>query len=188
MPPERRHLRHNVKSRLSIVQGFDSVVQALGPEDATSFLRPVEEAWIVENVSAGGFGASVPRIMGDWLKVGVLLAMQPEGGTNWVVGRVRRVSKTSGQQARVGIQTLSKAPLATEFELRGTGRVAGVLLPGADAASAQTSIALRPAIFVPGVNFESERGGRHHVYLPQGVAGRGDDYEIVRCREMIRES
>jgi len=34
-----------------------------------------------------------------------LLALQPEGGTNWVLGVVRRVNKSAGQQARVGIET-----------------------------------------------------------------------------------
>ncbi len=188
VPPERRHPRHSVKSRLSIVQGFDSVVRALGPQDSTSFERAVEEAWIVENVSAGGFGASVPQIKGDWLRVGALIAMQPEGGTNWLLGMIRRVNRTSGQQARVGIQTLSKAPLLAQFDMRGAGNLPGILLPSNDAASAESSIVLRPAVFVPGINLESERGGRQHVYLPQGVAERGDDYEIVRFREMIRES
>lgn len=188
VPPERRHPRHNVKSRLAIVQGFEAVLQVLRPEDGTSFLRPVEEAWIVENVSAGGFGAAVPQIKGDWLKVGALIAMQPEGGSNWVAGMIRRVNRTTGQQARVGIQTLSKAPQAADLDLRGVGRVPGILLPSGEAGSTETSIALKPAIFVPGANAESERAGRLHLYMPQGVTERGDDYEIVRFREMIKES
>jgi hypothetical protein len=31
-------------------------------------------------------------------------------------------------------------------------------------------------------------GGRQHVYMPQGVAERGDDYEIVRFKEMVKEA
>jgi hypothetical protein len=188
VPPERRHPRHSVKSRLSVVYGFDSLVEVLGPEDSLSFQRPVEEAWIVENVSAGGFGAAVPQLKGDWLKVGVLLAMQPEGGTNWVLGMIRRVSKISGQQARVGIQTLSKAPRAVQLDMGGVGEVQGILLPSGDAGSVETCIVLRPAVFVAGVNAECQRDGRHYVYIPQGIAERGDDYEIVRFREMIKES
>jgi hypothetical protein len=188
VPPERRHPRHSVKSRLAIVQGFEAVLQALRPEEAGSFQRPVEEAWVVENVSAGGFGAAVPQVKGDWLKVNALIAMQPEGGTNWVVGMVRRVNRTTGQEARVGIQTLSKAPQSADLEIGGAGRVPGILLPSGDAGSAETSIALKPAVFVAGANVESEREGRQHLYMPQGVTERGDDYEIVRFREMIKES
>lgn len=31
-------------------------------------------------------------------------------------------------------------------------------------------------------------GGRFHVYMPQVVEDRGEDYEIARFREMIREN
>ena len=187
VPPERRHPRHSVKSRLAIVQGFDGVLQVLRPEDPTSFQRPVEEAWIVENVSAGGFGAAVPQVKGDWLRVGALIAMQPEGGSNWIAGMVRRVNRTAGQQARVGIQTLSKSPVALELVLRGA-RVPAILLPGAEPGSLETSIALKPAIFTADANAEAEHGGRQHLYIPQGLVERTEDCEIVRFREMIRES
>lgn len=187
VPPERRHPRHSVKSRLAIVQGFDSVLKVLQPEDPTSFQRPVEEAWIVENVSAGGFGAAVPQVKGDWLKVGALIGMQPEGGANWIAGMIRRVNRVAGQQARVGIQTLSRAPRALELELRGA-RVPGILLPSGEAGSLESAIALKPAIFAAGANAESQHEGRQHLYIPQGVVERGEDYEIARFREMIREA
>jgi hypothetical protein len=182
VPPERRHPRHNVKSRLSIAQGFEGVAQALeGNADVAL------EAWIVENVSAGGFGAMVPQIKGDWLKVGALLAMQPEGGKNWIAGAVRRVNKTSGQQARVGIQTLSRSPVAMRFSMRGSEGEPGILLPGDVPGSNETCIALNPAVFVQGINLEAQRAGRQHVFMPLGLAERGDDYELVRFREMVRD-
>ena len=56
------------------------------------------------------------------------------------------------------------------------------------AAEVEAAIALRAAVFVPGQNLQNERGGRHYMYLPQAVAERGEDYDIVRFREMIRES
>jgi hypothetical protein len=186
-PPERRHPRHSVKSRLSIVHGFDGVVGALDTEASLDFDQQPVENWIVENVSAGGFGAVVPQAKGDWLKIGALLAMQPDGGNNWVVGMVRRVNKISSQEARVGIQTLSRAPVVTQLDIQGA-RQPGVLLPAALAGGGETSIVLRAGVFVPGQNLESERGGKSYVYLPQAVAERGEDYDIVKFREMIRET
>jgi hypothetical protein len=47
---------------------------------------------------------------------------------------------------------------------------------------------LKPGVFVPGQNIEAERSGRFHVYMPQTVEEKGDDFEIARFREMIRES
>jgi hypothetical protein len=187
LPPERKSPRHSVKSRLSIVHGFTGVSAALDTGVSLDFDKLPGENWIVENVSAGGFGAIVPQAKGDWLKIGTLLAMQPDGGNNWVVGMIRRVSKTSRQEARVGIQTLSRAPELAQFRLHGAQET-GVLLPSAGLGAGETSIALRTGIFAAGQNLESERGGRSYVYMPQGVAERGEDYDIVRFREMIREA
>src|SRR6185436_13277616 len=82
--PERKAQRHPVKSRLAVTYGFSDVIGVLGGGDSLDFDSKNSESWIVENVSAGGFGAVVPQLKGDWLRVGVLLALQPEGGTNWV--------------------------------------------------------------------------------------------------------
>ncbi len=84
--PERRHARHRVKSRLTIAWGFDGIQEVLAPGKSTSlsFDGSNFESWIVENVSVGGFGALVPQVRGDWLRIGCLIAMQPEGGDNWL--------------------------------------------------------------------------------------------------------
>ena len=186
--PERKAQRHPVKSRLSVTHGYDGVVAALGGGDSLDFENRNSESWIVENVSAGGFGTVVPQLKGDWLRVGALLALQPEGGSNWVLGLVRRVNKTAGQQARVGIETLSKTPVLSQFAVSGAKSVSeqGVLLKNGEAM--ETRIVLRPGVFAPAQNLEIARGDRHHVYIPQAVAERGEDYEIARFREMVRES
>jgi hypothetical protein len=186
--PERKTQRHPVKSRLSVTYGYEGVCGVLGGGDSLDFDNQRSESWIVENVSAGGFGAVVPQLKGDWLRVGALLAMQPEGGSNWVLGVVRRVNKTATQQARVGIETLSKSPVLSQFAVSGVKSVSeqGVLLKNGEAAEAR--IVLKPGVFAPAQNLEMERGERHHVYIPQAVAERGEDYEIARFRELIRET
>jgi len=186
--PERKAQRHSVKSRLSVTYGYEAVVGVLGGGGSLDFDNRNSESWIVENVSAGGFGAIVPQLKGDWLRVGALLALQPEGGSNWVLGVVRRVSKTAAQQARVGIETLSKTPLLSRFAVSGVASVAeqGVLLK--DGEAAETRIVLKPGVFAPAQNLEVARGDRRHVYIPQAVAEHGEDYEIARYRELVRES
>jgi hypothetical protein len=182
--PERKHQRHRVSSRLTVANGLRGVIDILSNTSASS-----AESWVIENVSAGGFGAMVLQVKGDWLRVGALVAIQPEGGNNWVVGMVRRVSRTSGQQARVGIQTLSRAPAVSQFAVSGTRNLAeqGVLLRGNDPGSGDVQIALRPGVFAPGQNLEATRAGRQHIYMPTGFGERGQDYEIGRFRELVRE-
>ena len=185
-PPERRHRRHNVKSTLAVVLGFEGVLEALGgAPDATPSAR---ESWVVDNVSAGGFGAIVPQARGGWLKVGTLLAMQPEGGDNWLVGTVRRVSRISEQEARVGIRTLSRAPALSRFTVAGLGEQPGVLLESSASGSGEASIALRAGMFSRRLNLEAHINGRHCIYLPQALAEHGEDYEIARFKELVKES
>jgi len=189
-PPARQHPRHSVKSRLSIAHGFDGVIEVLGGAASLDFDAKGSgaESWIVDNVSAGGIGAVIPQMKGDWLRVGTLLAMQPDGGANWVAGVVRRVSRTSAQEARVGIQTLSRAPALAKFSLRGAGEHVGILLPSPVLGSGETSIALRAGIYARGQNLETELAGKHHVFMPQGNPESGDDYELIRFRGMVREA
>jgi hypothetical protein len=186
-PPERQHPRHSVKSRLAVAHGFDGICEALGGAASLDFDNRAAESWIVENVSAGGMGAIVPQVKGDWLRVGSLLAMQPDGGANWVVGVVRRLNRTSGQEARVGIQTLSRSPVLAKFVLRDLGEQPGVLLPSPVLGSGETSIALRTGLYSRGQNLETTLAGKQHVYMPQGVAERGEDYDLIRFRQMVRE-
>jgi hypothetical protein len=189
-PPERKAKRHSVKSRLAVVHGFDGVLGALGASGSLDFGGQGGESWVVENVSTGGFGAFVQPVKGDWLRVGALLAMQPEGGDNWLVGLVRRVSKTGALEARVGIQTLSRQPQVAQLAVSGAGSASeqGVLLPDPAGTPGETCIALRSGVYAPVQNFASMQSGRQLVYLPLGMAERGEDYEIARFREMIRES
>jgi len=187
-PPERKTQRHPVKTRLAVTHGYEAVLGVLGGHDSLDFNNQSTESWIVENVSAGGFGAVVPQLKGDWLRVGALLALQPQGGANWVLGVVRRVNKLGPAQARVGIETLSKTPMVSQFAIAGVKGSAenGVLFKNGDAG--ETKIVLKPGVFAPAQNLEVSRGERQHVYLPQAVAERGEDYEIARFRELIRET
>src|SRR6185312_3864356 len=187
-PPERKTQRHPVKTRLAVTHGYEAVLGVLGGHDSLDFNNQSTESWIVENVSAGGFGAVVPQLKGDWLRVGALLALQPQGGANWVLGIVRRVNKLGPAQARVGIETLSKTPVVSQFAISGVkGSAAqGVIFKNGDASEAK--IVLKPGVFAPAQNLELSRGERQHLYLPQAVAERGEDYEIARFRELIRES
>ncbi|HEX5092831.1 MAG TPA: hypothetical protein VFV84_09120 [Burkholderiales bacterium] len=185
--PERRHPRHAVKSRLGVASGLHGVIEALDESASLSFDGSGAENWIVENVSAGGFGALVAQMKGDWLRVGALVAMQPEGGKNWLVGIVRRVHRTSGQQARVGIETLSRAPEIARLEVGGANETGVVLRPPA-ADAGQVRIALRPGVFAPGQNLERRGDVSPRVYLPIRVDDRGEDYEIGGFREMVRDA
>jgi len=192
-PPERKAPRHRVKSRVTITHGFDGVLSALDPGGEALFDPENIESWIVDNVSAGGFGALVPQLRGDWLKIGCLLGLQPEGGSNWVVGVVRRFQRDATQTGAVGIETIGRT--AQPASVRLVSGQAGlspdeetaIMLTPIEAAH-EAQLLLRTGVLAPGQNLQLEQDGRVYLLLPTGAMERGDDYEIVRCRVLQRDS
>ncbi len=185
--PERKHQRHRVKSRLNVVHGYDGVLAMLG--GAPSQEGSGAESWIVENVSAGGFGAGIPEIKGDWLKIGCLLGLQPEGGDNWVLGVVRRLQREIAQKGSVGIQTIAKSARLVQLSVSGgAGGETGILIGDGSESPGEARVLLRAGVFVPGQNMEYQRDDMNCLLMPQGVVESGDEYEVVRFREMIRDT
>ncbi|KAF0166523.1 MAG: hypothetical protein FD157_471 [Rhodocyclaceae bacterium] len=108
-PPMRSNVRRRIHSGMKVANGLAGVHQRLsGRSSGTEGL----DAWAVDDVSLGGFGAQVPVSRNDWIRIGVLVGMQPEGGENWLIGIVRRYVRTGQSQGSVGIETISKTPRA----------------------------------------------------------------------------
>jgi hypothetical protein len=192
-PPARKAPRHKVKSRLSATHGFGSVLAVLDPSSLIEIDERMLENWIVENVSMGGFGAVIPQFKGDWLKIGCLLALQPDGGKNWVIGVIRRLSRESWRQGTVGIQTLARNALPVTLRLQagqaGQGAEAeiGILLEPSEE-SGEARCLLRVGALAAGQNMELERDGKLFLLLPSAVVEQGDDYELVRFKQMRRDA
>lgn len=184
-PPERKHQRHRVKSRLNVVHGFDGVLGVFG---AGLGDNAGTESWIVEDVSAGGFGAGIPEIKGEWLKIGCLLGLQPEGGDVWVLGVIRRLQREIPLKGSVGIQTIARSAELVQLSVSGGGTETGVLISDGSEPPGEARVLLRAGGFVPGQNLEYRRGDATCLLLPQGLLDSSDDYELVRFREMIREA
>lgn len=177
-PPTRRHDRHRVRSRMTVLGGLDQVRAVFGSGEAPSDRL---ESWVVENVSLGGFGATVGERPGDWLRIGALLALQPEGGDNWLIGVVRRFLRESENQASVGIQTLAKQ--AVRVELKGfAGTVVGLRLDSAEAAPNEVTFILPAGIFGRGDRYEAVIEGQKVFLETSVVLESGHDYDMGRFK------
>jgi len=186
--PERQAIRHKVKSRLAVVHGFDGVLGMLDPSSSLDFEALATESWIVDNVSTGGFGAVVPEIKGEWLKIGCLIAMQPEGGDNWLIGAIRRFSRESQLQGMVGIQTLAKSAQVIPVRISTISETGILLDPLAQSTRTDAYVLLRAGVMVDSRNVETEADGRSLLLLPAGIVDAGDDYERWRFKLMVREA
>ena len=185
-PPQREHARHAVKTRIAVLQGFDDCFTVFAGDVARLGKERTAEMWVVENVSLGGFGAAVDDL-GDWLRIGALLCIQPEGGENWVLGVVRRYNKESDVQASVGIRALSKQALSIELRPRTTGFSATGAIPGIwlreAGAQGETRLVLPVASFDLRESLEFEYDNRRYLLNPIALEESGAGFEIGCYRE-----
>jgi|GEM_PF-1299063 len=111
-PPMRRHRRHSLNARLSIVRGYEPAMNLLN-DDAMEAVAMGMGSWHITDLSLGGVGAITPRNIKVSVPVaGDLVAFCPEEGTQWHIGIVRRL-RTSKSHVEIGIATLSTHPELT---------------------------------------------------------------------------
>lgn len=187
VPPQRRHDRHRVKHRMSVMSGLVNAFVAFSGEFGGRPPGLPIESWVVENVSRGGFGAYVNNLPGEWLKVGALLALQPDGGENWLLGCVRRYHRESESEARVGIETLARAVRASELKPKMASSYAAVggipaLLLQEGNAPGEIRVVLPPYTFDPREVLEMNDGGQRSLLEPMLLIEQTNDYEIARYR------
>lgn len=147
------------------------------------------ESWIMENVSAGGYGAIIPDMADDWLRIGSLLALQPDGSSRWSLGVVRRLTRDSQLRVYVGIQTLGQEPVSVRLRPLGSTAsvwelvsdvpshdyVAGLLLPAMPGRGESASLLLEPGTFVEGKVFDLLRGEtRDRIKIDRLMEDTGD--------------
>lgn len=185
VPPQRRHIRHAVANQMNVRLGLEPVSAIF----SSAGLSPAPaERWLVENVSQGGFGARLQRVDGNTISVGTLLAVQPEGGANWLVGVVRRCQRRPNGEVDVGIETLARRAETMHFVpmARAAGRNMGmvqglVLREGAD--PAEWRVVLPHATYDPRDALAYvDADGRLQRLAPVGLIGRGSDYELAAYR------
>jgi hypothetical protein len=188
IPPQRLHDRHRVTHRMSVLNGLVNAFVVFSDEFGGRPTGLPTETWVAENVSRGGFGALLGSVPGEWLKVGALIAMQPEGGENWLLGVVRRFHRLSEKDARVGIQALATKAMSIEIRSRGTSiymAAAGatpalMLLDGND--PNEFRLILPPATFGLRDSMEYARNGQRFVLTPIALIEQTADYELARYR------
>lgn len=196
-PPVRRHERHRVVARLNVINGMDRILDCLDPEASLSFGQA--ESWVAENISAGGFGAVIPQAKSDWVRVGAVLGVKPEGVNNWGIGIVRRMSRDTRQQGHVGVQTLAKAAKAVKLRAMpsqwgsgAAGRAAdsqpAVLLSDGSGTLGEATLLMRPNSFSAAQSFEMTVNAGTRLLIPQELLDHGDDFDLGWFREMQRET
>lgn len=192
VPPQRRHQRHHVKHRMTVLNGLVNAFVIYTSEFGARPPGLPMESWVVENVSRGGFGAVVSDIRADWLRVGALVALQPEGGDNWLLGIVRRYRRNGETEARAGIEALARQVVSVELKPRTASTYAAVAgVPGLwlqdGNEPGEARLVMPPASFDLRESLEFDHGGVRHLLTPVALLDHTIDYEVARYRLLVQE-
>ncbi len=125
-------------------------------------------------------GAQVPAISNDWLRVGSFVGLQPEGGDNWLIGVIRRLTRDSESVGAVGIETISKAPRAIVADSGGL-QTAVVLLDPLVAGD-YAHVLIDPLAWEEKIPLLLEIDGKPARLLPLQLTDAGADAAIGRYK------
>ena len=195
-PPARSSERRKIATRMTVVSGFQQILRSIAPvPDNTSLdfeAKNGGESWIVDNISDGGFGAIIPHVKGDWLKVGSLLGVQTETAQFWGAGIIRRITRDEYQQRRVGIQLLSgtviPAKLSPARSASSAAREgdAAVLLSTTPDKHGEIALLLREGSFSSNQALEMNVRGKQYYLMPGKLVEGGDEFDHARFKVMQR--
>lgn len=196
-PPARSSERRKTTARITVVPGLNEILGMLDPatSDALDFSQDQSaESWIVENVSDGGYGAIIPTVKIDWIKVGTLIGVQTEGKNYWGIGMIRRISRDEKQQRRVGIQLLSKTAIPIKLARSGTAtgfnatREPGpaILLSTAPDSHGEVGVVMREGIFNARDSMEMTVRDKAYLLMPTRMVEGGEDFDWAKFKVMQR--
>jgi len=185
-PPVRKHDRHAVKHRVSVIHDFAGVLASVR-QGAIDALDPAAgagtESWMTENISAGGMGLVPGKDHGDWLRVGRLLGVRVEGGSgSCAAGIIRRCSRLQ-QQVSVGIRTLAKETFAVTLDGLASPEALLLLNDGGHAMD-EALVCLAEGAYNPRVSAKLQFNGKAYLLMPQELCETGEDFELARYRVM----
>lgn len=187
IPPERGSQRHRVKKRATVLHGLVNIFMAFSGELAKREPTVEKESWVVQNVSQGGFGAIVTQSIGEWIKLGCLIAVQPRGGDNWLLCAVRRYHRYSETGAAVGLETLGRKVVTVDLVPHSTnGNPTRAAVPGLCIQDGNEPGELR--LVMPPNTFNLKEvlimhyGTTRFVLQPIVLSHREPEYEVARYR------
>lgn len=191
-PPVRRSARRSADVTLSVVNGFDKVLER------TSALKGFDEKhlmrWVTDEISVGGFGTTLPARGSESIGVGSLLGIQPENVPHWGVAVVRRLLRKN-EKMSVGAQILANrvAPVVLNYsgvasEIVEAGQPALWLYSKQNEAAGEVQLLMKADAFTPGRSLKILLDGKEYLLLPLGLQERGLDYDLAKFRFVVQEA
>jgi len=201
-PPARASERRPSAGRLTVVPGLKDIYKALDPSDDDtldfSLSQPAGagESWIVEDVSDGGYGAVIPTVKSDWIRVGALVGLQSAASRYWGIGLIRRIKRDEQQQRHVGIQVLTRTAIPVRISLAQTlsftdadrDMERAILLPTGPDAQGEVGVVMRSGLFNGRDTLDMMVSDKSYQMTPVGLVEGGEDFDWAKFRVQERAS
>jgi hypothetical protein len=195
-PPARASERRPSAGRITVVPGLRDVLKTLDPSDDDtldfSLSQPAGsgESWIVEDVSDGGYGAAIPTVKSDWIRVGTLVGLQSEASRHWGIGLIRRIVRDEQQRRHVGIQVLTRTAIPVKISPAQTlsfteadrDAERAILLPTGPDAKGEVGIIMRSGLFNGRDSLDMMVSEKSYRLTPVGLVEGGEDYDWARFK------
>jgi hypothetical protein len=190
--PARDSERRKIATRLTVLHGYQEILTGLSLHSdlaAMDFDAPSgSESWIVENISEGGYGAIIPQVKGDWVRVDSLLGLKTETSKFWGAGVIRRITRDKFRQRCVGIQLLSKS--VTTVRLGPAGHISSlnamregdqaILLSVAPDQNGEIELLLRVGSFTSGQSLEMNIDGKSYLLKPLKLVEGAEEFDWAK--------
>ena len=183
-----------------MVPGLKDIFKTLDPSDDDtldfSLNQPVtpEESWIVEDVSDGGYGAVIPTVKSDWIRVGTLVGVRSEASKYWGVGLIRRIVRDEKQQRHVGIQLLTTAAIPVKISMSQTLSFTdadremerAILLSTGPDSRGEMGVVMRGGLFKGRDSLYMTVRDKSFLLMPVSLVERGDDFDWAKFKMQER--
>ncbi len=195
-PPARGSERRKTAGRITVVPGLKDILKTLDPSDDDtldfSLSQPAGsgESWIVEDVSDGGYGAIIPTVKSDWIKVGTLVGVQSEASKYWGVGLIRRIVRDEKEQRHVGIQLLTTTAIPVKISLsqtlsftdadRETERA--ILMSTGPDSRGEIGVVMRGGLFNGRDSLNMTVSDKSFQLTPVGLIEGGEDFDWAKFK------
>jgi hypothetical protein len=186
-PPARRNVRRSISVNLAVLKGMSEVMAVAG--GAAAEPGP-GKSWVAEDISATGFRCNLDFAQGAGIMVGSLVGFRPENVQHWGIGVVRRLRRGEQNKLDVGVEILANrmtgVALREEGGAQGAAEMLGIWLGAADPAAPESRVLVKPGAVAEGRLLRMRAGSKSYMLMPQGVAERGDEFDLMRFQAVER--
>ena len=183
-PPQRRAARRLAKVQISVVKGYNKALECMAEDDPYS--NKISD-WKLGNISATGFYAILPQRGNETMRIGELLAIQPEGLSNWGIAMVSRLMRDEESLLHVGADILaSHTSIVTLRSSIGGARLddeqSALWLHSKAGEEESNLVCLLVANYMPNSSFHTALGGKKYLLIPQSLKYKHQDCDRVEFR------